>query len=269
MMSVHRPLSDWIAFVTGTYGELGPVNGGQHRLDARHMRRFHTGWSRVAVPLANGTSALGLRDATGTTAVELDDQGMPIAVSAQGLNTLRQLEKSWPRSGELVADLGEETLPLRYWLLDRMAEEGSPPDDAFSILPWRLLDGLVEAISTGLESSRMPRIRVEARHWLTPAIKRVTGPLEQIDEGLRTGSRFSARQGVSRLLDSLCNIGLSRVPEASRARLRVLVNQIGEQESTYRHAAGIAAARLAGEQEIPRIQTTLTPTMEAAAGRDL
>lgn len=272
MSPTHRPLSAWIAHIAPDAGEPGPVNDGDDRSDAREMDYFADGWHRVAVPLGADSSALGLTHSNGATVVELDDFGVPITISSLGLAVIDRVEQRWPLIDDVLADefpvLGDESLPVRYWLLERLDVEGDPPDEVFRILPWNLLDRAVEQVSAGLKPDGEVGELVEIRHWLTPAVRGLTGPLEQLDHGLRSGDRRIARLGASALLANLRDISVSRIPDTSRERLNRLVNLLGILDPLYRHTSRIVAARLTGGPPVSRIRAVLNPSMEAAAGTE-
>jgi hypothetical protein len=270
MSSTHRPLSAWIAHLSPANGQLGPVNDGDHRCDARTMDYFIDGWHRVAVPWGTHSHALGLARDDGTTVVELNDFGAPIAVSPLALEVVDYVERNWPMIDGAVADrfpsLAGESLSIRYWLLERLDAEGDPPDEIFAILPWDLLDRAVEAVSAGLKPGGELGELVEIRHWLTPAVRGVTGPLEQLDHGLRNGEGVTARLGASTLLANLRDIPVSRIPERFRAGLSRLVTTLAGVDPLYRHTSRVVAALLTGQAPISRIRTDLHSNLEAAAG---
>lgn len=267
MSPVHRPLSTWIAHIDPDSTELGPVNDGDDCSDARDMPYFADGWQRVAVPTGTGTNALGLTSGDATV-VELDDFGTPIAVSGEGLRVITRLEQRWPVVDGEIQLLDNEVLPLRYWLLERLASEGDPPDGAFAILPWRLLDRAVDAVRRGLAPENGPGELVAIRHWLTPAVRGLTGPLEQLDHGLRVGDDAIARLGAHALLANLRDIPVSRIPEPSRARLDGLVGLLGGLDPAYRHMARVASARLTDQPAVSRFRTELNSNLVPAASTD-
>lgn len=264
MTVVHRPLSAWVSRLEGA--TLAPVNDGDDRVDARASGRFLTGWDRSVLKWNNRT-VLGLTNGY-RRVVELDDYGRPIPVTAAVVRLVREIEQGWP-SVELddrTQWLAEAALPLRYWLLERLAAEGDPPDEAFAILPWDLLNRVVSSVLTTLKTPDRPGELVEIRHWLTPAVRGLTGPLEQLDHGLRIGNGTIARLGAEGLLDSLQHIPLSRVPAESVAGLVPLVGRLGEIEPLYRHTSRVVRARLIEEeQSVPRMRVTLNSALDAAA----
>ncbi|WP_345559764.1 hypothetical protein [Nonomuraea rosea] len=200
----------------------------------------------------------------------MDDFGRPITASRRAVEVIDRIEQQWPvidgGTADMFGELGRESLPLRYWLLERLDAEADPPDEVFAILPWDLLDRAVEAVAAGLEPDRTVGELVEIQHWLTPAVRGLTGPLEQLDHGLRTGDRLIARFGANALLAGLHDLPLSRVPARSRAGLGRLVLLLEGLDPLYRHACRVAAARLAGWPEGARIRTELHSNLEAAAG---
>ncbi|CRK59326.1 hypothetical protein [Alloactinosynnema sp. L-07] len=272
MTTSPRPLSPWVAQVSPDGVGLGPVNGGDDRADARALPRYATGWRRVAIPIADGGHALGLVDEHGTTVAELDDHGASIKVSLAAMSALARIEREWPVVDHTLTDeiysLATEALSLRYWLLTRLDAEGDPPDGVFEILPWHLLDRAVAAVTAGLEPDGTLGELVEIRHWLTPAVRGLTGPLEQLDHGLRIGDTHIARLGATALLNSLRDLPGGRVPDSCMNGLRTLVGRLGTLDPIYRHAARFLTAALAGGNEVPRLQTELNPAMEPAAGTD-
>jgi len=257
-MAVHRPLSAWVARPTQIPGRLGPVNDGDDRADARHLPYFAQGWLRLMVDW-DGEHALGLGLADGgSIVVELDDYGTPIICSPEAIELIKRVELTWPIvDGALLADfplLGREQLPLRYWLLERLDAEGEPPDKAFAVLPWDLLDRAADAVGVALEPAGTIGELVEIRHWLTPAVRGLTGPLEQLDHGLRTADPQIARSGATALLTNLRDLPLSRIPEHSRERLGELVARLGRADIRHRELAETVVGRLAdGGTSVPDV----------------
>ncbi|MEV6875292.1 hypothetical protein [Amycolatopsis sp. NPDC051128] len=270
MTSIHRPLSAWIAHLVPNTNELGLVNDGDHRSDAREMAYFVDGWCRVAVPWGVDSFALGLKRGDDVVVVELDDVGAPITISPEALEAIDHIEQRWPVVDGTAADallrLADAPLPVRYWLLERLDAEGDPPDEVFAILPWDLLDRAVDAVAAGLDLRGQVGALVEIRHWLTPAVRGLTGPIEQLDHGLRTGDRLIARLGASALLANLRDIPMLRIPERSRTGLSRLVTLLGRVDRSYSHVSRVLAAQLTGQSMIPRIRADLYPNLEAAAG---
>ncbi|WP_158842344.1 hypothetical protein [Saccharothrix deserti] len=260
MTAAHRPLSAWVSHFDGT--TLDPVNDGDDRSDARAFAHFATGWARTTTPWGD-TFALALTDGSATV-VELDDYGRPIPVTPEIVRAVERVERDWPDALPDTGDLADAPLPLRYWLLRRLAAEGDPPDEVFALLPWDLLDRAVTSLLTTLDDPAAPGELVEMRHWLTPAVRGLTGPLEQLDHGLRTDDPRVARLGASGLLDNLRHIPLSRVPATSLARLVPLVRRLGAADPLYRHTARVVEARLVGESA-PRMSVRLNSALDAAA----
>ncbi|GAA3791246.1 hypothetical protein [Amycolatopsis tucumanensis] len=268
MSATHRPLSPWVAMITDR--DARPVvNDGDDRADARTLPWFDTDWARVAVPLRDGRHALGLADARGTTVVELDDYGSPITVSPTALGILSRWEEHWPLVGatleEDIAALSTESLPLRYWLLERLADEGDPPDEVFTILPWHLLNRAADSVTAALQPDGRLGELVEIRHWLTPAVRGLAGPLEQLDHGLRTGDGAIARLGAAALLSNLLTLPLERIPGSARTAVRRLVVALGRTEPVFRHTSRVVAARLTDAEATP-LRGVVSSTLEAAAG---
>lgn len=250
-MAVHRPLSSWVARVLPNGHSLGDVNDGDPRTDARTLNLFLDGWERTAFPWT-GRAVLALsRPADGLTVVELDEYGTPIATGEAAVDLLRRVEEAWPAVPDEVSGLARESLALRYWLLERLDAEGSPPDAVFALLPWELLDRAVAAVTIALEPGGRLGELVEIRHWLTPAVRGLSGPLEQLDHGLRTGDPDIARQGATTLLTNLRDLPLSRIPESSRRALGALVERLGDVPE-HREIAAVVSGRLVdGTSAVP------------------
>lgn len=262
-----RPLSAWIAHFEPRTGKLGPVNDGDDRADARSMDCFSGEWRRVGVEVEPDRFALGLTDTDGTIVVELDDFGAPITVGPAAIVVIDRIEQSWPDVGDGVVTLADEALPLRYWLMERLATESDPPDEVFAILPWDLLDRATAAVTAGLESIGDLGEMVRIQHWLTPALIGLAGPIEQLDHGLRTGDGQIARLGASALLSVLRDLPLSRIPQRSIAALDRLVGTLGRIDPLYRHTARVVSARLTGTPA-HRLRVSLNSALVAAAGTD-
>ena len=271
MTAVHRPLSAWVSRLENE--TLTPVNDGDDRVDARTIEYFSRGWDRTAVQWGYG-QVLSLTADDGTVVVELDDYGRPIPVTGSLLNLVREIEQDWPSVDpklldHLISRLPTAALSLRYWLLERLAVEGDPPDDVFAVLPWYLLDRAVASVLATLGTPDQPGELVEIRHWLTPAVRGLTGPLEQLDHGLRTGDGMIARLGAEGLLDNLRHIPLSRVPARYVAGLVPLVARLGEVDPLYRHASRVVRARLTeDERSVRNMRVTVNSALDAAANHE-
>jgi hypothetical protein len=250
MNAVHRPLSAWVAQLHADPSgllALGSVNDGDDRADARLLAGFAEDWRRTAVQWGD-RHVLGLvHPATSVAVVELDDFGAPIVVSTAAAALIDRAERDWPAvDGALALEfqaLAEESLPLRYWLLERLDAEGAPPDTVFAVLPWELLDRAVAAVRAALDGGIGEL--VEIRHWLTPAVRGVTGPLEQLDEALRTRPDLFI-VAASALLRNLTAVPVARIPRSSREQLRGLVIALGRIDVQLTHLADEADAALAG-----------------------
>lgn len=227
-MARHQPLSAWIARVMPDASTLGPINDGDERADARHLDLFVDGWQRAALAWREHQVCGLVRTADGLGVVELDQYGQPIVVRSEAVDVIRHIEQDWPRVDRELEQLRDAPIALRYWLLERLDEEGEPADEAFGILPWDLLDRCADAIASILRPGGAMTAPVEIRHWLTPAVRGVSGPLEQLDEGLRTGDATTAEQGATTLLTNLRDLPLARVPEPSRRRLAELTLVLGQ-----------------------------------------
>ncbi|MGW6442327.1 effector-associated constant component EACC1 [Lentzea sp. NPDC055074] len=240
MTAVHRPLSAWISHLDGS--ALEPVNDGDDRHDARAFTYFDEGWTRTIVRCGHA-HALALTNGSATV-VELDNFGRPIFATSSIAAAVERVEQNWPHVHPDPVDFAEASIPLRYWLLQRLDEEGSPPDEAFAVLPWELLDRALASLLITLDNPATPGELVEMRHWLTPAVRGLTGPLEQLDHGLRTGDEHIARLGASGLLDNLRHIRLTRVPASSLVALSKLVWRLATSDPALAEAERLIQARI-------------------------
>lgn len=260
MTAVHRPLSAWISYLDGS--ALEPVNDGDDRSDARSFTCFDEGWARTSAPWGQ-SHALALSDGT-SIVVELDNFGRPIPVTPAIAAAVERVEQNWPHFQTDARDFAEASFSLRYWLLQRLAEEGAPSDEAFSVLPWELLDRAVASLLITLDNPGELGELVEMRHWLTPAVCGLTGPLEQLDHGLRTNDERVARLGAAGLLNNLRHLPLSRIPTASLGHLTALVQRLGTADPWLQHAARVVRARILGES-VSLMNVRLSSTLLAAA----
>jgi hypothetical protein len=244
-MATHRPLSVWVSRLVDDGTALGMINNGDKRADARHLELFDQGWQRYPATW-NGTPVLALRSADdGRVAVELDDHGTPIVASPAAVGVIERVERTWPNVDEDLRALRGEQLPVRYWLLARLDAEGEPPDEVFALLPWELVDHAAAAISAALTPGSTIGDLVEMRHWFAPAVRGLTGPMEQLDHGLRTDAPEIARLGARTLLTNLRDVPLARIPEETRRRLATLVRLLGRAFDDDRELAEVVGRRLA------------------------
>lgn len=262
----HRPLSDWIARVRpGAPGQppsLGRINDGDERADARTMPRFGTrSWTRTSLVVERAGSlgrSLALRAPDGTTVVELDDFGAPVGVSERGAALVSRLEEQWadpPAGPDVVDGLRAESLALRYFLLHRLGRETAPPPRLFHCLPWERVDAAARSALSLLHAetgTSTPAVPVpppdgELRHWFTPAVSSLAGPLQVLEAGLRTGRTgpWYGREAAS-LLGGLLAARPERLPATTRRVLAELADALGESDRALRHPARLAAARLTG-----------------------
>jgi hypothetical protein len=269
MTAIHRPLSSWIAELEDGPSALGPVNYGDHRADARWLPEFTDGWRRTAVELESGSVAMGLVDPEGSVVVELDVVGRPIRITRPGLAALERLEQHWPRVDDAlqreIAVIEDEPLPVRYWLAARLGEEGDPPDSVFAILPWDRLELLCATLVRRLIDPDEVLETAQVGHWLTAAVHGLSGPLEQLDEGLRTADTSCARSGAINYLLALRDLPLERVPASTRATMADVARTIGGLDQQFAHLARIGEARLTGRSRADRWRVRLDSRLEGAA----
>ncbi|WP_328351725.1 hypothetical protein OG800_07875 [Streptomyces sp. NBC_00445] len=282
-LPAHRPLSDWIARVRpaepGQLPALGRINDGDERADARTMLRFRTqSWTRTSQIVERGGApcrALALRAPDGTEVVELDDFGVPIAVSETGTRLIALLEQHWalpPASPDIIVGLGEEDLVLRYFLLHRLSHEIAAPPHLFHCLPWERVDAAARSVTALLDAATdapaaprgplsntatrlaEPPSDAELRHWFTPAASLLAGPLQVLASGLRgrrTGPWFG-RETAS-LLTGLLAAQPERLPRATRHVLAGLAEALGAADPALQHSARLAAVRMTGLQPIATV----------------
>ncbi|MFL6124807.1 hypothetical protein, partial [Actinophytocola sp.] len=176
MNAGHRPLSDWVGRIDrAPPTDVGLINDGNERLDARSLPMFESGWLR-RIAVLDGAPALALHDPSdNVTYVELDDFGAPLVITEQGAALINRIEESWPRADLDHADLAvvaELSREIRYLLLRRLDNESSPPPELFHTLPWEPVVELANAVRTLLDGGPAPDLSTEATdlgHWVTPA----------------------------------------------------------------------------------------------------
>ncbi|MET9649794.1 hypothetical protein ABZZ44_05845 [Streptomyces sp. NPDC006460] len=255
MTGTHRPLSDWVVRlgpppVPGT----SPINDGDERADARDLPLFTEGWVRRAVAAGpDRSSVLALHHpATAVTYVELDDHGAPLRIGEAGAELIGRVETSWPHpvfgSDDLTA-LAGLSREVRYLLLHRLDREGAPPPGLFHALPWEPVTELASAVVRLLDGGATPSLSAEALdlgHWVTPAALGVTGPLEQLYEGLTEPDPVLAARGGTALCAGLRAADPARFPAAVTAALAEVARRLAAVNPFLRHAAVLAAEGLTG-----------------------
>jgi hypothetical protein len=273
MTGIHKPFSDWIARVgpSGTYA----INDGAERSDARAMAMFDSGWARLGVVLSNRV-ALGLRNAaSGETVIELDDYGFPLLIEGAAVALLSRLEDQWPQVELTEVDLAElrsMSRELRYLVLHRLEREGTPAPEWFHVLPWEPVAELAEAVSRMLDGADPEPLSGDADdlgHWVTPALSGVTGPLEQLHDGLAVGSRGQTLAGATALCAGVAGADPLRLPEHVRESLAQVLRRLAALNPFLRHSADVAVAQVApGHGPASRFTVRLSSTLPKAATRD-
>jgi hypothetical protein len=278
MSAVHRPLSDWVARLVPPRPDtamptLDVINDGAERSDARAFPMFESGWVRRSVTVADRGgrvhAALALCDPeTHSTIVELDGYGVPLPVTEAGLDLVDSIERSWPTvklsDGELAV-LGSEAPELRFLLLSRLAREGHPPARLYHVLPWSLVDDLARAAMTRLGGGVAPD-PTPPRHLLTPALPGVTGPLEQLHQGLVDLDRELARAGATAFCTGLGEAELARIPPSTVTTLAELLEMLSRFNPLLRHRAAVVVDRLiAADVRHREFTLDLDPGLPAAA----
>ncbi|WP_329167200.1 hypothetical protein OHB49_43970 (plasmid) [Streptomyces sp. NBC_01717] len=284
-VAVHRPLSGWIAFLKPGPPDgrpaMGVINDGDERADARNMARFRTAaWARTSVITErDGVSGrvLALRAPDGSLVVELDDFGRPIPVSAEGAVLVAELEQRWfdlPADTATVERLRGECLELRYFLLHRMGRETTTPAELFHCLPWERVEAAAHTTALLLTpggTASAPANRAgersaeeELRHWFTPAVISLAGPLSVLRRGLRGGRAgpWFSREAAA-LLTGLLTLAPARLPAPARSALSELAGRLGTDPALH-HSARLAAARLTNPVSVPvELDLTLTARLDS------
>jgi hypothetical protein len=274
MTSTHRPLSPWVARV-GPDGRLGRINDGQERADARTLSWFAGEWIRTRITAARAGQepqiALGLREEnTGDAVAELDNYGVPLSVSEEGLAVVADAEARWPDVPVDLrwAALAREPLQLRHLLLRRLVAEAPGPLSAglFHMLDWERVEALAGQVAVRLDGAPAEGPPIELRHWYSPAVRGLTAGLEQLDAGQRAGRAEIVWQGMERLLGAVRAGDVDRLPGGTREAVAALLAAVARAEPRYRFAARSLTGDLTGAPENPPLATgLLTPALTAAA----
>ncbi|MFD6549048.1 hypothetical protein [Streptomyces sp. NPDC058398] len=256
---------------------MTPINDGDERADARSLPLFAEGWVRRATVTGPGRApvlALYHPDSA-LSYVELDDYGAPLPIDDRGTDLIGRIEAFWPHPTFTSADLeGLATLSreIRYLLLSRLAQEGAPPPEVFHVLPWEPVIELATAVGQLLDGALPLPLSDEALdlgHWVTPAVIGVTGPLEQLHEGLTEGDPVLAARGGTALCAGLSSADPARLPELVTAALTEVVRRLASVNPFLRHAAILTADRLTGLATAAGFVTPLESDLsKAAAGTD-
>ncbi|MCX4564661.1 hypothetical protein OHA02_52235 [Streptomyces phaeochromogenes] len=277
MTAVHRPLSDWVVRVDPSPASgTSPINDGDERADARTLPLFAEGWVRRAVMMGpDRAPVLALHHpGSALTYVELDDHGVPLPIGEAGTALIDRIEASWPRPEfgpaglTAVAALSRE---IRYLLLHRLDQEGSPLPGTFHALPWEPVTELASAVVRLLDGAQPPPLSAEALdlgHWVTPAAVGVTGPLEQLYEGLTDPDPVLAARGGTALCTGLSASDPARFPAPVTAALAEVVRRLASANPFLRHAAALTADRLTGVATAGFVTTLDSDLPKAAASTD-
>lgn len=255
MTAVHRPLSDWVVRVdpappSGT----SPINDGDERADARSLPLFAEGWVRRAVVTGAGRApALALHHPDAAlTYVELDDNAALLPIDEAGTELIDRIEASWPHPAFGPADLAATATlsrEIRYLLLNRLGQEGTLPPEVFHVLPWAPVTELASAVVQLLDDAEPPTLSdgaLDLGHWVTPAAIGVSGPLEQLYEGLTEPDPVLAARGGTALCAGLGAADPARFPAPVTAALADVVRRLALVNPFLRHAAALTADRLTG-----------------------
>lgn len=246
----HRPLSMWVTAVplspdgAAAWADVGDINFGAERSDARQLPVFATGWQRLDVPL-DGDRVLGL--VRGDEAVlELDELARPIPVTPEGAAALAAMESRGihgPPREEEVRALQDERVAVRHLLASRLAEEDEPFPGLFHLLPWHLVDDLVLSAWRMLNGEPPGRV-IELENWFVAVGSRFSAALEQLDEGLRDPDDEVARVGATALCARLLPLDPARIPERTRVLLADLLGGWRERDPFIADAARRAGGHL-------------------------
>jgi hypothetical protein len=274
---IHRPLSDWVVRVgPAPSSGASPINDGDERADARGLPLFAEGWVRRAAFTGPGRApvlALCHPDSALTYA-ELDDHGAPLPIDETGTDLIDRIEASWPHPEFTSVDLAALaglSREIRYLLLHRLAQEGEPPPELFHVLPWEPVTELASAVGQLLDGTQPPPLSDEALdlgHWVTPAVIGVTGPLEQLHEGLTDDDPVLAARGGTALCTGLSGADPARLPEAVTAALAEVTRRLASVNPFLRHAATLTADRLTGLATAGFVTPLESDLRKAAAGTD-
>ncbi len=277
MTDVHRPLSDWVVRVDPAPSSgASPINDGDERADARNLPLFAEGWVRRAVVVGpKRAPVLALHHpGSALTYVELDDFGSPLLIGKAGTELIDRIEASWPRPefgpAELAAVSGLSR-EIRYLLLHRLDQEGSPPPRVFHALPWEPVTELASAVVQLLDGAEPLPLSAEALdlgHWVTPAAVGVTGPLEQLYEGLAGPDPVLAARGGTALCTGLSAADPARFPAPVTTALADVARQLASSNPFLRHAAALVADRLMGVASSDFVTSLNSDLPKAAAGSD-
>ncbi|MFF9391132.1 hypothetical protein [Streptomyces griseoluteus] len=283
----HRPLARWVARLgagpreSGGHRVTGLVNDGAERTDARSLPLFQDpAWRRVCLTARRGGApavpALALHHpGRGTAYVELDDYGRPLRASTAGTELVARIEARWdipPSEPDVVRVLSGESLDLRHVLLHRLADESEPPPVLFHSLPWAGLEAVVDNVLSMLDTAgSVERPAFELRHWFTPAVTRLAGPLAVLERGMREGREpIVLRREAAALLTGLLAARPERIPGATTRRLALLAERLGAQDRLLRHTARVITVRLRPDQSdrrlaSPSLALRMDPVLPAAA----
>ncbi len=277
MTGVHRPLSDWVVRVgPEPSSSTSPINDGDERADARSLPLFAEGWVRRAVVAGpDHAPVLALRHpGSALTYVELDDHGTPLLIGEAGAELIDRIEASWPHPEFGPADLvavAALSREIRYLLLHRLNQESAPPPEVFHCLPWEPVTELASAVVGLLDGAEPPALSAEALdlgHWVTPAAVGVTGPLEQLYEGLTDADQVLAARGGTALCTGLSAADLARFPAPVTAALAEVLRRLASVNPFLRHAATLTADRLTGVATVGFVTALDSDLPKAAAGTD-
>lgn len=276
MTAVHRPLSDWVVRVGPPSSGTNLINDGDERADARNLPVFAEGWVRRRVAAGpEHTPALALYNpVSGLTYAELDDDGAPLPLDESGTELIDRIETSWPHPECGPADLAAvATLSrqIRYLLLHRLSQEGSPAPVVYHALPWEPVTELASAVVRmldGVQPSPLSDEALDLGHWVTPAAVGVTGPLEQLYEGLADPDPVLTARGGTALCTGLNSADPARFPGPIRDILADVARRLASVNPFLRHAASLAADRLTGVASTDLVTTLDSDLPKAAAGTD-
>ncbi|MFF0258341.1 hypothetical protein ACFYR2_05895 [Streptomyces microflavus] len=276
MTAVHRPLSDWVVRVGPSSSGTNLINDGDERADARNLPVFAEGWVRRRLTAGpEHTPVLALYNPVSSlTYAELDDDGAPLPLDESGTELIDQIETSWPHPEFGPADLAAmATLSrqIRYLLLHRLSQEGSPAPEVYHSLPWEPVAELASAVVRmldGAQPSPLSDKALDLGHWVTPAAVGVTGPLEQLYEGLADPDPVLAARGGTALCTGLSSADPARFPAPVRDILADVARRLASVNPFLRHAASMAADRLTGVASTALITALDSDLPKAAAGTD-
>lgn len=280
MASNHRPLSRYIRAVSSQSRELSPdINFGVDASDARLLPTFNESrelpragtfgdeatrllwasegeWQRglieAQIPGEAPVSALGLHGPR-FAVVEADSFGTPIQVEPRIAEIVSRLEDNWPPQQfdpETMDLLSEQPRALTAALVNRISEdEGDVSDPSmYHILPWYLIDGLIQSLATVKPAASGLGIIINTARRLSPyfesAVPGLVATLERLASATPSDEETRST-AIPVLLTALRDGDVRRIPTSTRQYLLVLLAAISGSDPTYEETVRLISPRIA------------------------